>query len=74
MLQTIVDTLEKYKRLCGRKYSIENSLKGTKQFNPNKVARWQNDYNIAEIQIEYLCEEHGCTRKSKPYRLGGDEQ
>ncbi len=71
MLQTIVEQLETYKRIIGRKHSIVSALKGTRRYDANTHMKLQNDYNIAEICIEYLCDEHGCTRKSKPYKLGG---
>ena len=74
MLNTIVEQLEKYKRLVGRRHSIQQAMKGTKKYNPYKVGELQNEYNITEICIEYLCAEHGATRTSKPYRLGGDKQ
>lgn len=74
MLQTIVDVLEQYKRMVGRKHSIVASLKGTKKYSADTQMKLQNDYNIAEVCIEYLCNEHGCTRKSKSYKLGGKQQ
>lgn len=64
-LQDVVETLERHKRLIGRRYNT-----AMMRCDINTAIDLMHDYNNAENQIAYLCGEHGCVRTTKPYKLG----
>ena len=55
-LQDVVETLERHKRSLGRRY--------------NDAMR-RDDINASiDLMHDYMCDNYGCTRTTKPYKLG----
>ena len=70
-VQTLVDTLEDYKRYLGRAYArTKHRVKtlGALSLLP-KMWTYAFEYNECEYQIQWLLTQYECTRHSKPYFL-----
>lgn len=64
-LQDIVETLERHKRSIGRRYNT-----AMMRYDINTSIDLMHDYNRTENQIRFMCDKCGCTRTTKPYKLG----
>jgi hypothetical protein len=64
-LQDVVETLERHKRSLGRRYND-----AMRRDDINASIDLMHDYNRTENQIRFMCDNYGCTRTTKPYKLG----